>query len=156
MWKYIVLETDTGQRLPVLFPSDLTHKTVAEEVAGRLRYLDHSDTELARSLQGVVRSDDLQEHRRDWRNAKPISAGFIDGLAVSDAFGFSESLGLKSDASDTVLINTFLHDQGKTPPPPQISSAEAIVAEEHRSSCRRYRTRLTKKPADCSCGKIPT
>jgi hypothetical protein len=86
--KYIILEGPQGQRLPVIFPNVLVHKDVAE---------------------GVIRAVGRQPPEGRW--FKPVTAGFVN-LAVSDAYGESETLNMKSDPGDRVRINVADYSGG--------------------------------------------
>lgn len=94
-FKYIMFETAEGQKLPVIFPSALTHSLVAGAMQMALDCLD-SDKDLRpkQCLQLLARA-----------SAVPVSAGFMSfGLDI-DVAGESESLGgLKSKPSDAARI----------------------------------------------------
>lgn len=90
--KYIILEGPQGQKLPVIFPNVLVHKDVAE---------------------GVIRAMGRQPLMGEW--FKPISAGFVN-LAVSDAYGESQTLDMKSDPGDRLRINIADYSGGVESP----------------------------------------
>ena len=81
--KYIVTETDNGEREIFTFPSSINHDAMAE-VLWRIRNQTHGD----------------------WKriNRKPVSAGFVnlDGIC----YGESETLGLTSNEDDSILLKT--------------------------------------------------
>lgn len=92
--KYIVLEGPQGQKLPVIFPNVMVHKDVAEA--------------LVMTLGAQSTPDNLV-----W--FKPVSAGFVN-LAVSDAYGESETLNMKSDPGDRLRINVADYSAGVESP----------------------------------------
>lgn len=79
--KYIVTETDDGEREIFTFPSSISHDAMAE-VLWRIRNQTHGD----------------------WKRVdrKPVSAGMINLEGV--CYGDSESLKLKSNESDSKLL----------------------------------------------------
>lgn len=78
--KYIMLVTDTGRSLPVLFTDSLIHESMAQAVMCRLWH----DT---------------------GERCEPVSAGFVEWRNnVPSVFGRSESLFLDSRPVDTVRI----------------------------------------------------
>lgn len=92
--KYIVLETEDGQSLPILFPECLTHCFVAGAMQLVVDTLDPKKDLRPKQL------DRLLEHG----SAKVVSAGFA-GVASVSVHGESESLGgVKSKPSDEARI----------------------------------------------------
>jgi len=75
--KYVMLENDKGGFHPVLFHESLIHSVVAH---------------------GICR-----EYRREGEWINPVSAGFYDEEKGVTS-GFSESLSLKSDPTDSFYI----------------------------------------------------
>lgn len=93
--KYIMLETDEGLKLPIIFPDILTHCFVAGAMQLVVDTLDPKKDLRPRQL------DDLLKRG----TAKPISAGFINLGAGMTTHGESESLGgVKSKPSDAGRI----------------------------------------------------
>ncbi len=78
--KYIMMETEEGQKLPFLFPDSCTHAVVAEFMTVMFRSI-HKQT------------------------AKPVSAGFVSLGLGAVVEGESESLGgMKSIPADAARI----------------------------------------------------
>ncbi len=78
--KYVMLETQEGQKLPFIFPESCTHSVVTEFMQIMLQGIHH-------------------------QNCIPVSAGFVNlGLGV-EVHGESESLGgMKSVPADAARI----------------------------------------------------
>lgn len=70
-YKYIIVEID-GEEVPVIFGAKISHKAVFRGIQQGLR--------LRRETGGSGLS------------AVPVSAGFVDGLSVTNVSGFSESM----------------------------------------------------------------
>jgi len=77
--KYIMLETDEGMKLPILFPDVLVHANVAE----LMKRLTLFQLKVAK--------------------CEVVSAGFVN-IADASVHGDSESLGVKSNPTDGVRI----------------------------------------------------
>ncbi len=74
--KYVLIESDKGQKQALIFHDGLTHSVVGH---------------------GVCR-----EHRREGEFWKPISAGFTD--CQTQTYGRSESLEMESDRTDIAYV----------------------------------------------------
>lgn len=98
--KYVVLETEDGRRLPIIFPDVLVHAHVAGAIQQAILAMGSQDKQFhERQLQGR-----LEAAVHGLEGAKPVSAGFV---AVHDAVvhGRSESLGdLASNPADRARI----------------------------------------------------
>jgi len=104
-WKVIVFETDTGQRLPVLFPAELTHRHLSNEIEGHAAYADEmNDQNIAEAVEIANRLTNI-DARRSWSKLKIASAGFVRGLHVEELYGMSETLNLSVDPADLAVIN---------------------------------------------------
>jgi hypothetical protein len=104
-WKVIVFETDTGQRLPVLFPAELTHKHLANEIEGHATYEDEvTDDNIVQAVEIANRMTNI-DMGRSWTRLKIASAGFVRGLQVEELYGMSETLNLSVDPADLAVIN---------------------------------------------------
>lgn len=78
--KYVMFETENGQKLPVLFPEALTHSLMAMCIAAGIEVCINS-------------------------KAKPVSAGFVNLGIDTKVHGKSESMGnLESHPSDAAYI----------------------------------------------------
>ncbi len=88
--KYIVFERPLGddgmtQKIPIIFPNNLTHSLVAE---------------------AMLTSEELKD-------AKPVSAGDLSSLGFEDVCsGESQTLKLKSHPDDTMLIRMMDYRHG--------------------------------------------
>lgn len=91
--KYIMFLDKLGRRFPVIFPDELVHANVAE------------------AIQTAVRQGELEAGLTDWSCPEPITAGSIDILCVG-THGHSETLSLKSEYNDRVIINVYDYDKG--------------------------------------------
>ena len=87
-FKYVMFKMG-DRKVPIIFPSEFTHKFVA---AG---------------FQSAVRRDDVSLGKLEYRKLEPVSAGFIEGVNVYSATGDSETMGLKSDPEDRNIINAY-------------------------------------------------
>ena len=82
-WKYVMLEDpETGRKVPVIFPTELTHSDMAEAAIRSARRAVGARTYL-----------------------KPVSAGFLS-IMTTGTSGMSESLNLDSRPEDALTINT--------------------------------------------------
>ena len=89
-YKYVMFELDVSesgikQRIPVIFPSQITHADLADTLRSLL---------------------DRGEQR-----VSVHSAGFVN-LTCSDVYGKSETLDLKVDEQDREIINSFPYFSG--------------------------------------------
>lgn len=98
--KYIVLETEDGQKLPILFPECLTHSHVAGALQQAILARSGHDSRFhERQLEAR-----LEAAQHGLEGAKPISAGFVE-VASASVRGKSESLGdLESAPADEARI----------------------------------------------------
>lgn len=88
--KYIVLETEDGRRLPIIFPEQLTHCFVAGAMQLVVDTLDPKKDLRPRQLDRMLQDGD----------AKPTSAGFVQ-IQMCAVSGRSESLNdLASNPAD--------------------------------------------------------
>lgn len=92
--KYIILETDDGMKLPVIFPDILAHVHVAGAMQFALETLDITKDLRPRQM----------EQRAKEGPGKVASAGFVSIGLGTLATGESESLGVKSNMADTGRI----------------------------------------------------
>jgi hypothetical protein len=93
-WKYVMFKDRNGRRFPVIFPAEMTHKTVADAI-------EHS-----------VRMDEVEARVEEYSCPEPISAGFIGGVTVLGICGDSETLDLAPNPDDDLIINAFRHHRG--------------------------------------------
>lgn len=93
--KYIMFETAEGQKMPIIFPEQLTHCFVAGAMQLVFDTLDSKKDLRPRQLLGMLEAP----------TAAPVSAGFISlGIDIA-VHGESESLGgLKSVPADAARI----------------------------------------------------
>lgn len=93
--KYIMLETENGQKLPIIFPDVLTHSLVAGAIQLAVDALSPEKDLRPQQCERLLASG----------SAPPVSAGFISlGLDVTVS-GLSESLGeLKHNPSDAARV----------------------------------------------------
>lgn len=93
--KYIMLETEEGMKLPIIFPDILTHCFVAGAMQLVIDTLDPKKDLRPRQLDDMLKRG----------SAKPVSAGFINIGVDVEVHGESESLGgLKSVEADAARI----------------------------------------------------
>lgn len=89
--KYIMLETDEGLKLPIIFPEILTHCFVAGAMQLAVDCMDPQKDLRPRQLLSMLEGG----------SAKPVSAGFINLGVDVEVHGDSESLGgLKHNPAD--------------------------------------------------------
>lgn len=83
--KYIVTDSDEGGKQLFIFPKKVDHDRMSDVLH-----------EIEESIDGAAPDNFYR---------KPVSAGFTNG---KDCYGRSETLGLKSNASDSVLLAAML------------------------------------------------
>lgn len=116
-WKYVVVEVNLAdgkkQKLPIIFPAELTHKTLMEAI-DMDRYIEILDSAtLTDHIQHAQRDEDVMMRHEPWRSPKAVSAGFIADIKVEGVGGYSESLQLESKKGDDMtLINKFTQKRG--------------------------------------------
>ena len=79
--KYIIIEID-GEKVPVVFGKKLSHKAVF------------------RGIQQGLRMEAREDRNGGSWDVLPVSAGFVEGLAVSNVRGYSESMRYGFDGLD--------------------------------------------------------
>lgn len=91
--KYIMLKTEDGAHMPVIFPEALTHSIVAGAIQMALYTLDPKNDLMIRRLESMAKDGP----------AEVASAGFV---TVNDAwaFGRSESLGIEISRGDAARM----------------------------------------------------
>jgi hypothetical protein len=93
--KYIMLETEEGMKLPIIFPDVLTHCFVAGAMQLVMDTLDPKKDLRPRQLDDMLKRG----------SAQPVSAGFVNIVGDVTVYGESESLGgVKSVPADAARI----------------------------------------------------